>query len=45
MTLDQLLAKWLGRKGGGERANDQMFLTELTVALTLPARSSTAGAA
>ena len=36
MNLDQLLAKWLGTEGGAERANYQMFLTELTVSLGLP---------
>lgn len=33
VTIDDLLAKWLGREGGAERANYQMFLTELTQAL------------
>jgi hypothetical protein len=37
MTLDDLLKKWLGKEGGAERANYQMFLTELTQALGLPA--------
>jgi hypothetical protein len=37
MTLDDLLAKWLDREGGAERANYQMFLTELAQALGLPA--------
>ena len=37
MTLDQLLDKWLDREGGAERANYQMFLSELTQALGLPA--------
>ena len=36
MTLDDLLTKWLGKQGGAERANYQMFLTELTLALGLP---------
>ena len=37
MTIDDLLAKWLDREGGAERANYQMFLSELTGALGLPA--------
>jgi hypothetical protein len=37
VTLDELLEKWLGTEGGAERANYQMFLTELTQALGLPA--------
>lgn len=37
MTVDQLLEKWLGKEGGAERANYQMFLTELASALDLPA--------
>ncbi len=36
MTLDQLLTKWLNREGGAERANYQMFLSELAQALDLP---------
>ncbi len=36
MTLADLLTKWLDREGGAERANYQMFLTELTQALSLP---------
>ncbi|ANY18891.1 hypothetical protein A6F68_00356 [Tsuneonella dongtanensis] len=36
MTVDELLEKWLGKEGGAERANYQMFLTELTIALGLP---------
>jgi hypothetical protein len=36
VTIDQLLKKWLGQEGGAERANYQMFLTELTLALGLP---------
>jgi hypothetical protein len=37
VTIDQLLEKWLGTEGGAERANYQMFLTELCQALELPA--------
>jgi hypothetical protein len=37
VRLDDLLKKWLGREGGAERANYQMFLTELCHALDLPA--------
>jgi hypothetical protein len=37
VTVDQLLEKWLGKEGGAERANYQMFLTELCQALDLPA--------
>ena len=37
MQLDDLLKKWLGKEGGSERANYQMFLTELAQALGLPA--------
>jgi hypothetical protein len=33
VKISDLLAKWLGREGGAERANYQMFLTELTQAL------------
>ncbi len=36
MTLEQLLTKWLNREGGAERANYQMFLSELAQALDLP---------
>jgi hypothetical protein len=36
VTIDQLLEKWLGTEGGAERANYQMFLTELAEALHLP---------
>lgn len=36
MTLDDLLAKWLDREGGAERANYQMFLSEFASALGLP---------
>ena len=36
VTIDRLLEKWLGKEGGAERANYQMFLTELTIALGLP---------
>ena len=36
MELDDLLKKWLGKEGGAERANYQMFLTELCLALGLP---------
>ena len=36
MNIEALLTKWLGREGGAERANYQMFLTELTLALGLP---------
>ncbi|MCL4674282.1 MAG: class I SAM-dependent DNA methyltransferase, partial [Sphingomonadaceae bacterium] len=36
MTIDELLNKWLGTEGGAERANYQMFLTELAEALDLP---------
>jgi hypothetical protein len=37
VELDDLLTKWLGKEGGAERANYQMFLTELCHALGLPA--------
>jgi len=37
VKLDDLLKKWLGKEGGAERANYQMFLTELCHALDLPA--------
>jgi hypothetical protein len=37
VKLDDLLKKWLGTEGGAERANYQMFLTELCQALGLPA--------
>jgi hypothetical protein len=33
VQIEQLLTKWLGKEGGAERANYQMFLTELTQAL------------
>ena len=33
MTLDALLAKWLGKEKAGERAEYQQFLTELMAAL------------
>jgi hypothetical protein len=36
VTIDELLGKWLGKEGGAERANYQMFLTELTQSLGLP---------
>jgi hypothetical protein len=36
MTLDDVCAKWLGSEGGAERANYQMFLTVLAMALGLP---------
>jgi type I restriction-modification system DNA methylase subunit len=36
VRLEDLLKKWLGTEGGAERANYQMFLTELTQALGLP---------
>ena len=36
VTVDDLLKKWLGKEGGAERANYQMFLTELTQAIGLP---------
>ncbi|MBX9797808.1 DNA methyltransferase [Sphingomonas sp.] len=37
MTIDDLLNKWRGTEGGAERANYQMFLTELAQALGVPA--------
>ena len=37
MTIDQLITRWLGKQGGAERANYQMFLTELAQALGLDA--------
>jgi hypothetical protein len=37
VRLDDLLTKWLGKEGGAERANYQMFLTELCHALDLAA--------
>lgn len=36
MTVDDLIAKWLGKQGGGERAEYQHFLTELAQALGVP---------
>ena len=36
MTLDDLLTKWLGKEGAGERAEYQQFLTEFCQALDLP---------
>ena len=36
MTVDALLTKWLGKKGAGERAEYQHFLTELAQALSVP---------
>lgn len=36
MTIDALLKKWLGKAGGAERANYQMFLGEFCRALDLP---------
>lgn len=36
VRLDDLLKKWIGTEGGAERANYQMFLTELCQALDLP---------
>lgn len=29
MTVDEFIARWTGREGGAERANYQMFLSEL----------------
>ena len=37
MTLDQLLEKWVGKAGAGERAEYQQFLTEFVQALGVPA--------
>ena len=36
MTIADLIARWTGTEGGAERANYQMFLSELTQALGLP---------
>lgn len=36
MTIDALLKKWLGKAGGAERANYQMFLGDFCRALGLP---------
>lgn len=30
MTVDEFIARWTEREGGAERANYQMFLSELT---------------
>lgn len=37
--LDAFIRKWLGVKGGAERANYQLFLTEFAQALDLPTAS------
>ena len=37
MTLAELIARWTGTEGGAERANYQLFLSELTQALDVPA--------
>ena len=29
MTIDEFIARWTAREGGAERANYQMFLSEL----------------
>jgi hypothetical protein len=44
MTLDDLLARWLDKEGGAERANYQMFLTEFAQALACPRRAQGRGA-
>ncbi len=36
MTIDELLKKWLGKQGAGERAEYQQFLTEFMQALGVP---------
>lgn len=36
MDIDQFIRKWQGIKGGAERANYQLFLTEFAQALDLP---------
>ncbi|WP_374945037.1 DNA methyltransferase [Sphingomonas sp.] len=36
MTLEQLLKKWVGKTGAGERAEYQLFLTEFAQALGVP---------
>ena len=43
MTVDDLLAKWLGTAGGAERANYVMFLSDLCRALGLTEPSPAAG--
>jgi len=39
MELTAFIHKWLGVKGGAERANYQLFLTEFAQALDLPTAS------
>jgi hypothetical protein len=39
MELNAFITKWLGVKGGAERANYQLFLTEFAQALDLPTAS------
>ena len=34
--IEKLIARWLGREGGAERANYVMFLNEFCTALDLP---------
>lgn len=36
MTIDELIAKWWGSKGGAERSNLGPFITDLCLALGLP---------
>ena len=36
MDIEQFIRKWQGIKGGAERANYQLFLTEFAQALDLP---------
>ena len=36
MGVEAFISRWSGRKGGAERANYALFLTELTAALGLP---------
>jgi hypothetical protein len=43
LTLDEFIARWTGREGGAERANYQMFLSELCDVLGVP-RPEPAGA-
>ena len=39
MEIGAFIDKWLGVKGGAERANYQLFLTEFAQALALPSAS------
>jgi hypothetical protein len=43
VDVEEFLERWTAREGGAERANDQMFLSELCDALGVP-RPQLAGA-